>query len=270
MENKNPEGEKFSSNKIIIPIIIIFLLIAFAISFYRYWWLPRERVKKEIPVDSQEMGCINSGGTVSTSLCCEGVDDFPTTCAIGACGCPPEDSHEVKTCNCGPDKCFDGSKCVSMTIIENEKEEVAPETPNCTPSLSDTEQSEIQLWKEYKNSKYKYSFKYPQTWTISSKTDDSLSLEGTEAGINFQFNSGPMGVLAPVEYSLDSEEKVDVTCEEVTKSYLSLEDTRMIAVQLTKNNNPHVIFITYQDLGASISGDIVDAFNLILKTIEFE
>ena len=60
-----------------------------------------------------EKACVDSGGNVTTSMCCGSVGDFPNTCLIGACGCSPENSHEVKTCDCGPDKCFDGTACVA-------------------------------------------------------------------------------------------------------------------------------------------------------------
>jgi hypothetical protein len=63
---------------------------------------------------SLEQGCIGSGGTVTTALCCQSVGDFPSTCGIGACGCAPENSHQVKTCDCGIGKCFDGSRCVPL------------------------------------------------------------------------------------------------------------------------------------------------------------
>jgi len=59
--------------------------------------------------------CENSGGTVKTQLCCNSVNDFPDTCLIGACGCSPNDSHEVKVCDCGEGKCWDEStdKCIT-------------------------------------------------------------------------------------------------------------------------------------------------------------
>ncbi|MGC9310308.1 MAG: hypothetical protein ACP5E4_01135 [Candidatus Aenigmatarchaeota archaeon] len=60
------------------------------------------------------MECINSGGVVTTSLCCKSAGAFPNTCVIGACGCSPENSHEVDFCECGGGKCFDGQKCVAV------------------------------------------------------------------------------------------------------------------------------------------------------------
>jgi len=60
----------------------------------------------------QEDSCINSGGTVTTSLCCWSASDFPNSCTIGSCGCSPEASHSVKSCNCETGMCFNGSSCV--------------------------------------------------------------------------------------------------------------------------------------------------------------
>jgi hypothetical protein len=60
---------------------------------------------------NKELVCSLSGGTVATSLCCKTTADFPNTCLIGACGCSPEYSHEVKVCDCGMDKCFNGIRC---------------------------------------------------------------------------------------------------------------------------------------------------------------
>jgi len=57
--------------------------------------------------------CIDSGGTVSTSMACKSIEAFPNSCLIGPFGCSPDNSHEVQICDCGPDKCFDGNECVS-------------------------------------------------------------------------------------------------------------------------------------------------------------
>jgi hypothetical protein len=59
-------------------------------------------------------GCIQSGGTVSTALCCQAVESFPNTCTIGACGCAPDASHEVAFCICPTNTCFDGESCVAQ------------------------------------------------------------------------------------------------------------------------------------------------------------
>ena len=63
--------------------------------------------------ENLERSCRQTGGTVETGFCCASVGDFPNTCSIGSCGCSPSSSHEVKICDCGPNSCFDGNKCVS-------------------------------------------------------------------------------------------------------------------------------------------------------------
>lgn len=49
--------------------------------------------------------CVATGGTVESALCCHATDAFPDTCAVGACGCSPENSHDVAVCVCPG--CFD-------------------------------------------------------------------------------------------------------------------------------------------------------------------
>jgi len=69
-------------------------------------------IKEEKSQVEKEQACINSGGTVKTGTCGE-PGDFPNTCAIGACPpCYPEECHEVKICDCGEKKCWDGTECV--------------------------------------------------------------------------------------------------------------------------------------------------------------
>ena len=62
-----------------------------------------------------EDACVNSGGTVVTQACnCEGVSDFYDNCAVGTCACGPEfPSYDLSVCDCGEDRCFDGTECVT-------------------------------------------------------------------------------------------------------------------------------------------------------------
>ena len=63
---------------------------------------------------AEETACVGSSGTVTTASCCGSASDFPNTCLIGACGCSPSNSHGVKTCDCGTDRCFNGTGCVTI------------------------------------------------------------------------------------------------------------------------------------------------------------
>jgi len=67
-----------------------------------------------IPGISKESACTNSGGIVATGMCCLQTGDFPDLCLIGACGCSPDNSHEVKVCECGEGMCFDGNRCALL------------------------------------------------------------------------------------------------------------------------------------------------------------
>ena len=118
------------NKKISTPIAIgIILILAILVGCFTYWQYSKTQKELNYPLpeikitekkvvseekSAQEQECLNSGGTVSTSSCCKLSGDFPNSCLIGACGCSPTDSHQVKTCDCGESKCFDGDKCVAV------------------------------------------------------------------------------------------------------------------------------------------------------------
>ncbi len=85
----------------IIILIIIVIVVVIGIGFWFYQ-------------TQEEQTCVLSGGTIGTASCCSLTGDFPNTCLIGACGCSPTYSHQVKKCDCGEDKCFNGHTCISQ------------------------------------------------------------------------------------------------------------------------------------------------------------
>ena len=90
-------------------ILVLLAVIIIAIGTYFLFNKPDNQ-----PGLTKEQLCVNSGGTVRTSLCCSSVNDnFPNLCLIGACGCSPTSSHNIQICDCGINKCFDGNGCVS-------------------------------------------------------------------------------------------------------------------------------------------------------------
>jgi hypothetical protein len=72
-----------------------------------------------VPSIAREDSCINSGGKVLQITCyCSETDDFYNSCLIGGCACTPDPNYarQIKTCECGEGKCFDGEKCVAMNL----------------------------------------------------------------------------------------------------------------------------------------------------------
>ena len=59
--------------------------------------------------DDSGLPCVDSGGTISTRLCCLGARPFPNTCRFGPCACPPDVSEPVRVCECGAGRCYDDS-----------------------------------------------------------------------------------------------------------------------------------------------------------------
>ena len=85
---------------LILLAITIVVVSAFLILNIKFTFSPEEKA------------CIDSGGTITTASCCGSIDAFPNTCTLGSCGCSPVASHQVKSCDCGTGKCFDGNSCV--------------------------------------------------------------------------------------------------------------------------------------------------------------
>ncbi|MBU3896755.1 MAG: hypothetical protein KJ697_02365 [Nanoarchaeota archaeon] len=92
-------------NKIIVISTIILFIILVIFLFYPFYISSGECTSEQC------LKCIESGGIVTISLCCKSSSDFPRMDLIGACGCSPENSHEVKICDCG-ENAWNGKTCI--------------------------------------------------------------------------------------------------------------------------------------------------------------
>jgi hypothetical protein len=105
-------------NKKIILIFIVVIVVFMVAAAVAYWALKSNQTENISPEDKAladlEASCKNSGGSVISAMCCGQTENFPNLCLIGACGCSPESSHQVKICDCPPGKCFNGSECVAQ------------------------------------------------------------------------------------------------------------------------------------------------------------
>ncbi|NQU83003.1 MAG: hypothetical protein HQ539_03565 [Parcubacteria group bacterium] len=95
-------------SKLLVIVIIIIIVLG-------YWFFQSMGTESEL--SEAEQACMDSGGEVTTALCCETTEDFPNSCLIGACGCSPDNSHEIKICEC-QEGCFDGEKCSEFPLEE--------------------------------------------------------------------------------------------------------------------------------------------------------
>lgn len=97
---------KKTFGKIFLILAIIILLLSIVIVILNK--------KTVIPPEQTALkNCLESGGQTITASCCLSTSHFPNTCLIGACGCAPDQSHNIQICDCGPDKCFDGNRCIN-------------------------------------------------------------------------------------------------------------------------------------------------------------
>jgi len=92
---------------IIGVIVALAVIVIFAILYFQ----PNSNLTEK------EQQCISADGKIATMPCyCEGVDDFPELCEVGICSCNPAATNyekEIKICDCGSGKCFDGAQCIS-------------------------------------------------------------------------------------------------------------------------------------------------------------
>lgn len=141
---------------------------------------------------------------------------------------------------------------------------------SCASTLTTLDKETIINWKTFNNAKYKFTFKYPETWQTMVNTDNLIELRDKELDLNLKFAAQMSSVDIEELYKKDEEKSTKVACENATQSSFSTQSNRLITVNFTKLGTPFAIIIGYKYSGASVSGDIIEAFNLILKTVEFK
>jgi cytoskeletal protein RodZ len=152
--------------------------------------------------------------------------------------------------------------------------EITSPSSSCASTLTSSDKDSIGLWKTYTNSKYNYSFQYPETWVSGSGTsDDDVILKDNEIIATFEFKAATLSIAE--SYTLTQENSVKVACIDASRKNYSGngpggEDARIISTIFTKNGQEFNIKLGYTDRGASITGDLIDAYDLILKTVEFK
>jgi hypothetical protein len=147
---------------------------------------------------------------------------------------------------------------------------------DCPSILSDNDKATIEGWKTYNNKKYGYRFQYPDDWEIKSQQDDFVSI-GDGQDVTFQFRSDIMASIEYMGFKIDSKKNKKIACINAEETYLSgdtsedldMKDEEMIFAQFEKKKVPHLVMFSYKNIGASLSSDLIEAFDIMLKTIEF-
>ena len=109
---------KFSDVEKKVFLVILFLGLLAIVFIAGCTQQPEEDIEEEFMKNM----CEGAGGVVETELCCQSVNNYPNTCLIGACGCPPQGSHEVFVCDCGEGRCWNGEDCVSVEMPQEQTE----------------------------------------------------------------------------------------------------------------------------------------------------
>lgn len=158
--------------------------------------------------------------------------------------------------------------------LEETKSEESP-VKSCESTLSTEDKAAMKNWKTYTVSKYGYSFQYPSDWKITSEKEDIVTFEQTNDKISFQVRSGDLTDFGFEGYQVDSKKDIKIACVGANENFLSEDKTnnpnakkRIIWSKFTHNKSNQLFMISYDYLGASISSDIVEAWDLILKSVK--
>jgi len=145
---------------------------------------------------------------------------------------------------------------------------------SCQPTYSNDEIELLKTFATYTNKAYNLTFKYPSEWTKVYQEDKYILLKGEKGSVSLQITIADRAVLNTEEFKKVSSKNVTVACTPTTETcyqgYGLSEGSNKNVVEIKKNNIPFVIEIFYPNIGASLSSDYVELFDLILKTIEIK
>jgi hypothetical protein len=221
---------------------------------------------------TQETACLSSGGQATSSLCCKSADDFPNTCLVGACGCSPDNSKSIKTCDCGEGKCFDGATCtdqrLNITIYCTNK--------NCMPEqifagagvlfqgcFRDINECAADAgWKKYENNKFGFELKFPKSW------DGYIANEGdypnySYVGFSFKGGHQPFTIFQILSYSKEQRDKAE---KNISQKILIQNASTTIACDGCCDSNSDTTgggqFDEFQKARCQEAEQIISTFNL--------
>ncbi|HRZ95124.1 MAG TPA: hypothetical protein P5262_01005 [Candidatus Moranbacteria bacterium] len=148
---------------------------------------------------------------------------------------------------------------------------------DCPLALTDEDKLNMKGWETFTNNKYGFSLMYPNDWKIKNSNSNNLVMGDKGEAMTFQIKSD-MAAFGLENYKLGPKKTVKIACKNTTvTTYIANPEIdpsfsgneRLVLTSFEKNGTAHTIFFSYKDIGASLSSDIVEQFDLILKSIKY-
>lgn len=146
------------------------------------------------------------------------------------------------------------------------------QSSSCKSTLTQSDLTQMEGWLKYSSAKNSFTFQYPTGMELTTDEANSAVVKQTTERWGFEIYSGDFafqnGDIAG--YSKTDSKSTTISCTNAIQTYKSgtgtLATSRLIYSDFTKNNVKYRIVLYYQSAGASIDGDILDAYNLMLKS----
>ncbi len=152
-------------------------------------------------------------------------------------------------------------------------EEPAVESSGCSDLTSD-ELSTVSGWSSISNATHGYSFKYPADWTVDTTDPNRTTLSwiggGSGEEASFDFLSGPAATVGFAEYTLISEDTLEIACETAVTTLFSYDPNgRMYVASFNVDGTQHVILYSFGHINAGYDSNMIEQGELMMRTIEF-
>lgn len=139
-------------------------------------------------------------------------------------------------------------------------------------STTTSQPDELKNWQTFNNTKYNYSFKYPDGWQTTSDQTDYAVVGSDKTSVSFAVRTGQMSSIGFESYNKEKEEDVLLAGESAKAIYYQPgqnEDdifaaslSRLIVISQAKNADQFVIMYSYPQTDSS--NETIDQFKKII------
>ncbi|MFA5777134.1 MAG: hypothetical protein WC906_01735 [Parcubacteria group bacterium] len=149
----------------------------------------------------------------------------------------------------------------------------------CQSALTNQDKSAIEGYEAYYNKTHKYLIRIPNNWIQSSfvslderiNPDDVITFLGSDEGERFQWKSKKFAdIEIPGTWELYYSKEIKVSCEQATTKYFKRGNKIFLLTQFSHDGTKHSILYGFTNVGASLTSDIIEIYDSMLKSIEFE